>query len=102
MITFLSGMATMGFLVAGVFFFRFWRKTSDSLFIYFGISFCLLAAGQALVTLTQIPSDDRAWIYLLRLAAFMLLIVGIAMKNRPGPRTDSGDDSLQRIDGRHP
>lgn len=90
MITFLSGMTTMGFLLSGVFFFRFWRRTNDSLFVYFGASFCLLAVGQALVTLAEFPSDDQAWIYLLRLAAFTLLIIGIVMKNRPSPRADGG------------
>ena len=90
MITFLSGMTTMGFLIASVFFLRFWRRTNDSLFVYFGASFCLLAIGQALVTLAEFPSDDRAWIYLLRFAGFTLLIVGIVMKNKPKVRL--GDD----------
>jgi hypothetical protein len=48
------------------------------------------------VTLTEIPSDDRAWIYLLRLAAFTLLIIGIAMKNRPRPRTDHDKQPIHR------
>jgi hypothetical protein len=81
MITFLSGMTTMGYLIASLFFFRFWRRTSDSLFVYFGVAFCLLAITQALSALSGIPSDGQAWIYLLRLLAFALLIVGIVAKN---------------------
>jgi hypothetical protein len=86
MLDFLSGMATMGFLAAGLFFFRFWSRTRDAIFVCFSVSFGLLAIGQALGTLAELPGDDRAWIYLLRLAAFTLLIVGIVTKNF-GPST---------------
>ena len=81
MLGFLSGMTTMGYIIAGLFFFRFWWRTRDRLFVYFSVSFCLLAAGQALSALSGIPSDGQSWIYLLRLAAFTLLIVGIVGKN---------------------
>lgn len=87
MLDFLSGMATMGFVAAGLFFFRFWSRTRDAIFVYFGVAFSLLAIGQALGTLTELPGNDRAWIYLLRLAAFTLLIVGIVAKNF-GPNAD--------------
>jgi hypothetical protein len=81
MTSFLQGMTTMGFLISGLFFFRFWRRTRDMLFVYFGISFLLLAIGQAFSALASFPSDDQSWIYLWRLAAFTLLIVGIIAKN---------------------
>ena len=41
----------------------------------------MLALSQALVSLAGIPSEGQSWIYLLRLAAFTLLIVGIIAKN---------------------
>jgi hypothetical protein len=81
MTNFISGMTTMGYVIAGLFFFRFWWRTKDKLFIYFGTSFVMLAISQALNALADIPSDDQAWVYLLRLAAFTLLIVGIIAKN---------------------
>jgi hypothetical protein len=71
----------MSFIMASLFFFRFWRRTSDQLFVYFGMSFCLLAISQLLASISGLPGDDRSWIYLLRLAAFLLLIVGIIGKN---------------------
>ena len=40
---FFSGMITMGYFVASAFFFRFWVRTSDALFIAFSVSFLLLA-----------------------------------------------------------
>ena len=36
---FLSGAISMGFLVAAVFFLRFWRDTRDELFLAFALSF---------------------------------------------------------------
>jgi hypothetical protein len=79
---FLSGAVTLGFLVALLFFFRFWRRTGDSLFAAFAAAFGLLGLNQALLVLADIPAEERSWLYLLRLAAFLLIIVAIAQKNR--------------------
>jgi uncharacterized membrane protein HdeD (DUF308 family) len=81
MFQFLSGMTATGFLIAALFFFRFWRRTSDSLFATFGASFILFAIGQAASLVSDAPNDDRTWVYLLRLAGFVLLLVAIIRKN---------------------
>jgi hypothetical protein len=78
---FLSGAITAGFLIASLFFFAFWRRMRDSLFAAFGAAFLLLAANQALIMLAEIPEEHRSWVYLLRLAAFALLIAAIIRKN---------------------
>jgi hypothetical protein len=80
---FLSGAITMGFLVAGFFFLRFWKRTRDSLFLAFATAFWLLGLGQAVLAFTDIPVEERSWLYLLRLAAFSLILVSIWRKNRP-------------------
>ena len=82
LIDFLSGAITMGFIVAGLFFLRFWRRTRDSLFVAFALAFWLLGLGQALLSFTDIPVEERSWLYLLRLAAFLLILVSIWRKNR--------------------
>lgn len=79
---FLSGAITMGFLVAGFFFLRFWKRTRDSLFLAFAAAFWLLGLGQALLAFTEIPVEERSWLYLLRLAAFSLILASIWRKNR--------------------
>jgi hypothetical protein len=79
---FLSGAITFGFLIAGLFFLRFWKRTGDGLFIAFALAFWLLGLNQALIALTDIPVEERSWLYLLRLAAFGLIIVSIVLKNR--------------------
>jgi len=78
---FLSGAITAGFVIASLFFFAFWQRMRDSLFAAFGAAFLLLAANQALLTLAGIPEEHRSWVYLLRLAAFALLIAAIIRKN---------------------
>lgn len=79
---FMSGMATMGFLAAGLFFLRFWTQTRDFLFISFASAFFLLGLGQGLLTLTDIPVEERSWLFSIRLAAFSLILVSIWIKNR--------------------
>jgi hypothetical protein len=78
---FFSGMIAMGFAVCAVFFLRFWRRTHDSLFLVFSIAFLLLALNQALTTLLGLPLEERSWLYLLRLAAFLIIIGAIVRKN---------------------
>ena len=79
---FFSGVVAAGFLVSGLFFLRFWRRTRDGLFISFALAFWLLGVGQTLVALTDIPVEERSWIYLIRLAAFLLILLAIFRKNR--------------------
>lgn len=79
---FLSGAITMGLLVCGLFFLRFWKRTRDVLFIAFALAFWLLGLNQALLTFTDIPVEERSWLYLLRLAAFSLILISIWRKNR--------------------
>jgi hypothetical protein len=84
---FISGLITMGFLVASLLFLRFWKRTRDLLFGAFAAAFCLLAVNQALVALIDIPREERSWIYLLRVAAFALIIVAVVWKNRDTGRS---------------
>ena len=81
---FLSGAITMGFFVCGLFFWQFRRRTGDSLFLCFAVAFWLLALGQALLALAGIPVEERSSIFLLRLAAFLLIIFAILRKNLGG------------------
>lgn len=80
----LSGLVIAGQLVAALFFFKFWHRSRDMLFAIFGAAFLLLALGQSLLALTDMPAEERSWIYLLRLAAFTLIIGGVVHKNRQG------------------
>ena len=78
---FLSGAVAFGFFTCGLFFLRFWRRSKDSLFVAFALAFALLALSQALTTLMQLHFEERSGLYLLRFAAFSILIVAILDKN---------------------
>lgn len=82
LLTFLSGAVTAGFAMAALFFARFWRDTRDPLFLSFAIAFLLLGVGQTTLALSAMPDDYRPWVYLLRLAAFLLIVAAILRKNR--------------------
>lgn len=82
LLSFLSGVVTLGFVVAALFFLRFWRDTRDPLFLSFAGAFLLLGVGQAVLALAGIPDEHRSWVYLLRLVAFLMIILAIVRKNR--------------------
>lgn len=86
LIPFLSGAVSAGFLVAGLFFLRFWRRSRDGLFAAFAIAFWLLGLNQALLTFSSIPAEERTWLFLLRLAAFVLILAAIWRKNAGAAR----------------
>ena len=79
---FLSGAITLGFLVAGLFFLRFWKRTGDGLFLAFAIAFALLGLGQAVQALAHIPQEERGYLFLIRLLAFSIILAAIVRKNR--------------------
>jgi hypothetical protein len=79
---FLGGAIVMGFAIAALLFLKFWRRTREELFLAFAGSFTLLAATQALLTLGQFHTEERSWLYLLRLAAFLLILFAMWRQNR--------------------
>ncbi len=81
-ITFLQGISTTAAWASGLIFFRFWRKSHDSLFAFFGSAFWLLASSWTLLALFFPTEEARPYVYGVRLVAFLLLIVGMALKNR--------------------
>jgi hypothetical protein len=85
---FLSGAIMMSYLVLGLFFLRFWFATRDGLFIYFALAFTLLGINQTFSIFIAEGTDNRNYIYLIRLLAFVLILIGIAMKNRSRRRAD--------------
>ncbi|HKU93000.1 MAG TPA: DUF5985 family protein [Sphingomicrobium sp.] len=79
---FLSGAVSLGFFVCALFFLRFWRRTKDGLFLAFALAFSLLGLGQAILALANIPTEERGSLFLIRLAAFALILIAIVRKNR--------------------
>ena len=85
MITFIHGAVAMGCALAGVFFFRFWRQSMDRLFLRFAWAFWILAVSYGLLGLIVYATEWRLYVFILRLAAFCMILYGIAGKNRRTP-----------------
>ena len=81
MIEFLSGAVTMGYLVAALFFVRFWSKSRDRLFLAFAVAFVLLALNQLLALLLGAADERIGYTYLLRVLGFVLILAAIVDKN---------------------
>ncbi len=79
---FLYGTLTMAGFVAALIFARFWRMTTDRLFLYFALAFLMFAVNWMALAVTDPASENRYYIFLLRLVAFGFIIFGIVDKNR--------------------
>jgi|1185.fasta_scaffold150220_3 hypothetical protein len=78
----LSGVLTAGYAVAALFFLSFWRDTRDRLFVFFAAAFAVLALQRVTLAWALVGQRDTTVYYILRLAAFVLILVGIVDKNR--------------------
>lgn len=86
LLDFTGGALTMGYLVASLFFLKYWRRVGDRLFLTFAAAFALLAVNQAVPTLMHVADDGRAGFFVLRLVAFGLIIWGLLrnhLRRRP-------------------
>lgn len=80
-----SGALILGYLVAALFFLRFYSESADRLFAWFSAAFLLLAIQRVLALLLRdTPHPEIA--YVVRLIAFVLILVAIWDKNRAAAR----------------
>ena len=90
---FMMGAIAMASWVAGLYFLRFWRDTGDRLFLSFAIAFWLLGITRIALAITRDPTpghsdaESHTLLYLIRLAAFVLILIAIIDKNRPRAST---------------
>lgn len=79
-----NGAVIMGNVIAAVFFVKFWRRTDDRLFLAFAAAFLLMGLVPLLTNLMEVPREEQSPFYLIRLAAFLIIICAIVAKSRPG------------------
>ncbi len=77
-----SGMLVAGYLVAALFFLRFWTQSRDRLFAMFAAAFGLLAIQRSALTVSGAPIEEQTLFYVLRLVAFGVIAFAIIDKNR--------------------
>lgn len=79
--SFLSGGTFIASLAIAYFFYRFYKQRSDSLFLLFSLGFLLLGLERLVLIFVTSASEFHAYVYLIRLVAFSLIISGIISKN---------------------
>ena len=79
---FLAGGITALCLVVSMFFLRYGKKTGDPFFKYFTLAFLLLAIERMVWFAVSGQTEVLPIVYCFRLAAFLVIIAAILMKNR--------------------
>lgn len=80
----LQGAIAVSSLVAGMFFFRFWRSSKDRFFLYFALSFGIEGLNRVALGLVG-ASEDGPFFYGVRIIAYGLIVAAIWQKNRRAP-----------------
>lgn len=80
---FFAGMATAGCWAVGLIFLRLWRDSGDRLFALFGAAFWVLSLNWIALAIMTPTFESRHYFYIIRLIAFVLIILAIVDKSRP-------------------
>lgn len=78
---FLLGVVATALLTAAMFFFAYWRRSRDVLFLSFAIAFAMEAFNDASLLGSAHPNDASRWYYFVRLLSFLIILAGILKKN---------------------
>jgi len=84
---FIGGVLAMGYGMAALFFLRFWRSSRDGLFTAFAVAFALMALAQVFSVVVGSSHEQDGHVYVPRLAAFIVIILAILLKNLPARRS---------------
>ena len=81
---FLAGYLAAVYAAIALFFLRFWRMTGDRLFAWFATAFALLVVQRVALAFFGTEQSTAVELYLIRLLAFVLILIAIVEKNRTG------------------
>lgn len=81
----IAGAIAMASLTIALIFLRYWKSTHDRFFLFFSISFALEAINRLLLLTSSLQDEHQPLFYLIRLAAYVLILVAIMQKNRRRP-----------------
>jgi hypothetical protein len=82
----ITGMLMVLSLVAALFFTMSWRRSGDRFFLIFALAFTLLGIERLILGILNLPESPLLSIYIVRLVAFLLIIIAIVDKNRTSLR----------------
>jgi hypothetical protein len=87
MVIYIWGALTMACAVTALLFLRFWKVSRERLFLFFALAFAVFGLNWGSLGLLDPVAETRHYFYVLRLIAFLLIIVGVVDKNRRGAAT---------------
>ncbi len=76
------GAVVMGCFMSALFFLNFWKRSKDRFFVLFASAFLLLGLSWWAYAFAHNANEFNRPVYLLRLFAFLLIIVAVIDKNR--------------------
>jgi hypothetical protein len=86
---FLAGISMATFGASALFFLKLWKAAQDRFFMFFAIACALLSIERIVALFVQGVLDpdfaplpeSTSWIYLIRLFAFLMIVIAIVSKN---------------------
>jgi hypothetical protein len=78
---FLLGIIVAACIVAAAYFYKFWTKTRDPLFLSFSIAFLIEGCNRTAFLFVTDPEGGDPIIYSVRLASYLTILAAIAYKN---------------------
>jgi len=79
---FLLGIIATASIVASAYFLKFWRQTRDPLFLSFACAFLIEGINRTCFLFVESPESGSVILYSVRLASYLVILGGIAYKNR--------------------
>ena len=84
-LSFLHGTIAMACFVIGLVFLKYWRLSRDRFFIWFAAAFWVFMVGWLLKLAGPDYEEHTHYLYLPRLAGFLMILLAILLKNRRPP-----------------
>lgn len=79
--TMIQGANVLACAAIATFFARSWRRSGDRFFFLFALAFATFSANRLMLAVTE-ERDEALGLYVVRLAAFLMIALAIVLKNR--------------------
>jgi hypothetical protein len=71
----------MGYSICGMFFYRFFLRSREVLFLFFSLAFCLFATEKLVLLYAKAVQEAAPFGYLVRLLGFIVILSGVVFHN---------------------
>jgi hypothetical protein len=82
LVAMIQGASVLACVAIALYFLRSWNRTRDVFFLLFSLAFATMAVNRWALAMAGEERDESLFLYLVRLAAFLLIAIAIVLKNR--------------------